>query len=380
MQLILASASPRRKELLKECGYQFEVRTSQVQEETHSCNPRTLPAVNAALKADAVSEEIPDSIVIGADTVILCGDEVIGKPANRQEAEDILRKLSGRTHSVITAVAVRCKKNSYRDDFSETTEVTFRSYTDKDIAEYLSLVNVYDKAGAYAIQEHGEILVDRINGNEDTVIGLPCHALVEHLTGAIVQCESAGKKLWALFIEFAKITTMVIGGGYVILAAAEDVFVRRRKWLSPNDFLDMVAISQTVPGIIACNGAIYIGYRVAGLRGSLCAMLGTALPPMIVITAIAAGMEYLPLENPYVSGAFLGVNSCVIGLVAAMAIKMGKKALKSCFEWAISLSVLLAMVIWKLNPGVLMLCTIPLGIAYVMWKKSQLDKGGEKCQ
>lgn len=179
-------------------------------------------------------------------------------------------------------------------------------------------------------------------------------------------------RLWVLFWEFTKITTLVLGGGYVILSAAELVFVRRRRWISSQDFLDMVAISQTVPGIIACNGAIYIGWRVARFRGALCALLGTALPPMIVITTIAAGMERIPTDNPYVSGAFLGVNACVVGLIVSTAWKLGKKALKSWFEWTVAVLVLVTMVAWDWNPGYLMLMSVPCGVVYVAWKKAML--------
>ncbi len=187
---------------------------------------------------------------------------------------------------------------------------------------------------------------------------------------------SAGRKMWILFWEFAKITAVVLGGGYVILAAAEQVFVQKRRWLTRQDFLDMVVVAQTVPGIIAANGSIYIGWRVAGLGGALSALAGAALPPMAVITAVAACLEQMPVGNEYISGAMAGVNACVFGLITATAIKLGRKALSCFFEWFMALAVLTAVTVWHCNPGILLLCAIPCGIIYTAWKSRAMSKGG----
>ena len=183
-------------------------------------------------------------------------------------------------------------------------------------------------------------------------------------TNDIVRPNGGPRCLWLLFWEFAKITTMVIGGGYVILSAAEAVFVRRRRWIDAEDFLNLTAIAQTVPGIIACNGAIYIGWRVAGLRGACCALFGTVLPPMAVIIALAAVLESLPLDNPYVNGAFAGVNGCVAGLIAATAWKLWPKAMKGVVELLLAGAVVVGMLVFRINPGLLMLLAIPCGILY----------------
>lgn len=179
--LILASASPRRRELLGKCGYDFVVRTADVEELKSAAEPRLLPVHNAGLKADAVAEENPADVVIGADTIVLFRGEVIGKPRDLEDARVILRRLSGQTHEVLTGISIRCAGRGWRDDFTATTEVTFRAYSEREMERYLSLVNVLDKAGAYGIQEYGEILLDHLDGDLDNVIGLPCTPLKVHL-------------------------------------------------------------------------------------------------------------------------------------------------------------------------------------------------------
>ena len=178
MNLILASASPRRKDLLESLGIPFEIRTLPVQEKTDG--PWFQIALdNAFLKADAVARMHPDSVVIGADTVIRFGDETIGKPADLDDARAILAKLSGRTHDVVTGVCVRCLENDILVRFEEATHVTFRMLTPEAIEKYIKAVNVLDKAGAYAIQEHGDDIIQGIDGSLTNVIGLPVERLTE---------------------------------------------------------------------------------------------------------------------------------------------------------------------------------------------------------
>ena len=136
---------------------------------------------NAVLKARAVSQRHPASIVIGADTLVELGKEALGKPASLDSARRMLRSLSGKTHFVATGVAVICEELDLIVKFTERTGVTFRNLSDADIEKYLSLVPVLDKAGAYAIQEHPEIIIDSISGSETNVIGLPAERLAETL-------------------------------------------------------------------------------------------------------------------------------------------------------------------------------------------------------
>ncbi len=171
--LILASESPRRRELLGRLGYSFSVRSAAVDElRTHS-DIMALPMANAELKAAAVSCLEPDSLVLGSDTVVIFDGQVIGKPRDLADARAILRRLSGQTHAVVTGVALLHAKGGFRRIWSVVTHVKFRAYDESVIDRYLAEVPVLDKAGAYAIQQHGEWLVDSIDGEFENVIGLP---------------------------------------------------------------------------------------------------------------------------------------------------------------------------------------------------------------
>lgn len=179
MPIVLASSSPRRKELLGRAGIEFEVVPSPA-EEVHdaSMSPGELCELNAKLKAEAVAVMRPDAIVIGSDTLVFIDNEPLGKPADHDAARMMLTRLAGRTHQVRTGVCVIFPSGA-RKVFHETTDVTFLSLDDAAIDAYLSKVNPLDKAGAYGIQEHGELIVARIDGSFENVMGLPIERLLE---------------------------------------------------------------------------------------------------------------------------------------------------------------------------------------------------------
>ena len=173
--IILASASPRRSALLKEASPMFatmRIMTADVEEGDD-------PLENAMRKAEAVARLNPQALVIGADTVIRFEGETIGKPADLEDAKRILARLSGRTHDVATGVCVRCVEAGILVRFEEATHVRFRTLTHEIINKYVQDVNVLDKAGAYAIQEHGEDIIKSIDGSLTNVIGLPVERLKE---------------------------------------------------------------------------------------------------------------------------------------------------------------------------------------------------------
>jgi len=173
--IILASASPRRSALLKEAGPVFasmQIITAHVEEGSD-------PLENAIRKAWAVAQMNPRALVIGADTVIRFKGRTIGKPADLEDAKRILAMLSGRTHDVATGVCVQCVEADILVRFEEATHVTFRTLTPGIIEKYVQDVNVLDKAGAYAIQEHGEDIIEKIDGSLTNVIGLPVERLKE---------------------------------------------------------------------------------------------------------------------------------------------------------------------------------------------------------
>lgn len=187
--IILASDSERRKHLLTEMGLDFIQIPSSVIETGGKHYYAEAATLNAVHKAQNVAARYPDSLVIGADTVIEYQQEIIGKPADIADAEKILLRLSGDSHRVVSAVSLQAVNARIRCTFAVSTKVNFKELTPAAVREYLSLVHVLDKAGAYAIQEYGELLVDSIEGPLDNVIGLPCKALGEAL-GAIRLADS----------------------------------------------------------------------------------------------------------------------------------------------------------------------------------------------
>lgn len=160
-QLILASGSPRRKELLEQIGLSFTVKVSHADETIPSgMTPEEAVMHLASIKAAAVAANHEDSFIIGADTVVTLDGEILGKPQNRKEARDMLQRLSGRTHAVCTGVAVRHGADEYL--FYEKTKVTFWELTEEEINGYLETDEPFDKAGAYGIQGAGAILVKKL--------------------------------------------------------------------------------------------------------------------------------------------------------------------------------------------------------------------------
>ena len=181
MPIVLASSSPRRRELLERAGVVFEVMHSPA-EEIHdaSMKPDLLCELNAALKAEAVAQLRPDATVIGSDTLVFIDDLPLGKPADLEEARGMLRRLSGRAHQVCTGVCV-IYPGGDRKVFHDLTEVTFLTLDDAAIDSYFLRVNPLDKAGAYGIQESGELIISGISGSFENVMGLPVDKVIEAL-------------------------------------------------------------------------------------------------------------------------------------------------------------------------------------------------------
>lgn len=179
MRLILASGSPRRRELLEAAGLSFEVIPSPA-EEIHdaSLGMAGLCEENARIKAAAVS--VPGALVIAADTLVFIDGEPLGKPRDMAEAARMLGRLSGRAHQVCTGVCV-VDAGGKAKTFHAVTEVVFRDLGEADISEYLSLTQPLDKAGAYGIQDRGELIVEGISGGYDNVMGLPVEAVLDAL-------------------------------------------------------------------------------------------------------------------------------------------------------------------------------------------------------
>lgn len=179
-ELILASESPRRRELLTRAGLSFQTVSPKVEELTGGdLTPRDLALANARLKCMAVSMEHPEAMVIGADTVVALGGRVYGKPVDLVEAAQNLRALRGRVHEVMTGVVLA--HGNYISEFVSCSYVKFRDFSDEVISQYLEKVSVLDKAGGYAIQDHGEMIVERHEGDFDNIVGLPVGLVLDQL-------------------------------------------------------------------------------------------------------------------------------------------------------------------------------------------------------
>lgn len=180
-KIILASQSPRRKQILSQAGYTFEVIIADVDETNPPGMPgHEVPAFLAQKKAAAIEARAHDAIIIAADTVVLLDDEILGKPADADDAKAMLQKLSGRMHEVVTGVCLQ--KGSRQDVFSVVTEVYFRPLTQAQIDFYIDTYQPFDKAGSYAIQEWiGLIGIEKINGDYYNVMGLPAGTVAERM-------------------------------------------------------------------------------------------------------------------------------------------------------------------------------------------------------
>ena len=183
-RIVLGSASPRRRELLAGLGLDFTVEATPGAPETYSTGlrPDEVPVALAASKSEGFHRPLePDEILITADTVVICGDDILGKPSDREDAVRMLRELSGRTHRVVTGVCIR--DTGHRSIFSSTSEVEFKVLSDEEIDYYIGQYRPFDKAGGYGIQEWiGYIGITSIRGSYFNIVGLPVQRLYTALS------------------------------------------------------------------------------------------------------------------------------------------------------------------------------------------------------
>jgi septum formation protein len=179
-RLILASSSPRRKELLENLRLNFEISSSDADESfSETLSPADAVMELASRKSGTVAQNFPDCFVIGSDTVVVHDGMILGKPESGQEALKMLKKLSGDTHSVYTGVSIISPEKETR--FYEKTDVTFWELSDEEIDTYIKSGEPFDKAGGYGIQGFGSMLVKEISGDYYTVVGLPVSRLIREL-------------------------------------------------------------------------------------------------------------------------------------------------------------------------------------------------------
>jgi septum formation protein len=183
---VLASESPRRQSLLKSMGIQFSVRKSTLSEEKYpeEFTPENVSEFIARQKAIHTSLLSDKELIITADTIVVIEDVILGKPKNYSDAFQMLKRLSGKTHSVITGICLRDTNHS--ESFHASTNVRFAALDDTEIRNYIERYKPYDKAGAYGIQEWiGYIGIEHIEGSYFNVVGLPTHSLYTHLVSRI---------------------------------------------------------------------------------------------------------------------------------------------------------------------------------------------------
>lgn len=183
MKLVLASKSPRRKQLLQECGFEFECIVKDCEElSDNGLDPQYVAMQNAIIKVNAIQDEVSkDAIVLGSDTVVAIDHQILGKPKDCDDAYRMLSMLSGKTHQVISGVAIK-----YQDQmncFCEVSEVTFYELEEELIQKYIESGSVYDKAGSYGIQDMGRLLVKSIKGDYFNIVGLPIARVYRELKG-----------------------------------------------------------------------------------------------------------------------------------------------------------------------------------------------------
>ena len=183
MKFILASSSPRRRELLLRLQTPFDIILPDVDESIipPDGSPETYCTALAELKANDISQHYPNNLVIGSDTIVVLDDQIMGKPDDKAQAQNMLETLSGKTHHVYTGVCLKWAERNIHHLFAEITTVTFRELSEADINHYIKSCPPYDKAGSYGIQDWSAVFVQEIKGCYDNVVGFPISRFYQEL-------------------------------------------------------------------------------------------------------------------------------------------------------------------------------------------------------
>ena len=191
-----------------------------------------------------------------------------------------------------------------------------------------------------------------------------------------IQTLSRGRCLLLLYCSFFRITALVVGGGLAMLPVIEEIFVNKYKLLTREELLDMTALTQTVPGIIAINSAVYIGMKIGGVPGALAAAAGAVTPPFTVILIIASFFPRLDPKNRYLLGVFAGIRAAVTGMILVTGCRMFRRTVKTKLEYAV-VFVFFVLAVMKVSPALLILAAIPFGWGYVWWQTRRLAQAKE---
>ena len=193
------------------------------------------------------------------------------------------------------------------------------------------------------------------------------------MEGMEIQTLSRTRRLLLLYCSFFRITALVVGGGLAMLPVIEEIFVVKHKLLTREELLDMTALTQTVPGIIAINSAVYIGMKIGGVPGALAAAAGAVTPPFTVILIIASLFPHLDPKNRYLLGVFAGIRACVTGMILVTGCRMFRRTVKGKLECGVVL-VFFVLAVMKVSPALLILAAIPFGWCYVWWQMRRLSQ------
>ena len=186
-----------------------------------------------------------------------------------------------------------------------------------------------------------------------------------------IQTLSRARRLLLLYCSFFRITALVVGGGLAMLPVIEEIFVNKHKLLTREELLDMTALTQTVPGIIAINSAVYIGMKIASVPGAIAAAAGAVTPPFTVILVIASLFPHLDPKNRYLLGVFAGIRAAVTGMILVTGCRMFRRTVKTRLEYAV-VFVFFVLAIMKVSPALLILAAIPFGWCYIWWQTRRL--------
>ena len=170
-------------------------------------------------------------------------------------------------------------------------------------------------------------------------------------------------KLARLFIEMFKVALFVVGGGFAIIAVCDEVFSRKLRWTEEGELLDMLPLYQMMPGILAAHNAVYVGRKVAGPVGSLVALAGVALPSIIIFTAVSMGYDFIPLHNPWLESAFVGLRSALTGVIIAMLAKTWRKSVSGVRAYAVFVLAAIALATSGVPAVAVILAAVVCGVA-----------------
>ena len=173
--------------------------------------------------------------------------------------------------------------------------------------------------------------------------------------------------LWQIFAVFAKIGAFTIGGGYAMIPLIQ-AEMSKRGWISDDELPDIVALSQSAPGVMAVNISIFAGYKLRGTKGSIAATLGSIMPSFLIILAIAMFFTAFK-DNPWVERAFKGIRPVVISLIAVPMVKMAQKSCKTWWAWALALVSLVLVAILNVSPIYILACVLVIGFSITYWKE-----------